>query len=221
MALPEDPAANVSTWPAVRPIRTGEAKPVAEAIARGFQDNEMWVWLLPDDRARARVERRQYRALVRHVFISRRASWATWLTGGQAAGAALWYPPGTKRHTLRETLAESLPFLPAGIPHLGKASKLQRIVTSNWPRQPHWYLSVLSVSPESQGQGHGRELLRPGLAAADRDGLGCWLETQRKSNIPFYGRFGFEPVKELEIDSGVRLWLMWRPPPRGDPRVGG
>ncbi|HNC16415.1 MAG TPA: GNAT family N-acetyltransferase, partial [Solirubrobacterales bacterium] len=83
-------------------------------------------------------------------------------------------------------------------------------------KEPHWYLSVLSVSPESQRQGHGGALLGPGLARADRQGVGCWLETQRESNIPFYARFGFELVKKLEIEAGVNLWLMWRPPLEGD-----
>ena len=173
------------------------------------------MWLLPDDRVRARVERRQYRSLVKHVFVPRRSGWVSWRSEGEAAGACLWYPPGTKRHNFRETLAESLPFLPAGIPRWGMAARLQRLIVSNWPKEPHHYLSVLSVSPESQGQGYGTELIRPGLDAADRDGLGCWLETQRESNIPFYARFEFQLVKKVEVEPGVPLWLMWRPPVAG------
>lgn len=146
------------------------------------------------------------------MFVSRRSGWFTRRDDGRVAGAALWYPPGMKQHNLRETLAESLPFLPAGLPHLGKASRLQRLITSNWPREPHWYLSVLSVSPESQNRGHGSALLRPGLERADRDGVGCWLETQRERNIPFYARFGFRLLEKLEIEPGVGIWLMWRPP---------
>jgi len=198
--------------PRVEPIRPATARPAADAIARGFQDNEIWTWLLPDDRARARVERRQYRALVRHVFVPRRSGWVARREDGGATGGALWYPPGTKKHSFRETMAESLPFLPAGIPHLGKASRLQRLVVSNWPKEPHWYLSVLSISPESQRSGYGSALLRPGLEAADRQGSGCWLETQRESNIPFYSRFGFELIKRVEVEPDARLWLMWRPP---------
>lgn len=144
--------------------------------------------------------------------MPRKAAWLSHRDDGQVAGAALWYPPGTKQHSFRESLAESLPFLPAGLPHLGKASRLQRLITSSWPKEPHWYLSVLSISPESQGRGHGSVLLRPGLEAADRDGLGCWLETQRERNVPFYARFGFDLIRQVEVEPGVPLWLMWRPP---------
>ena len=173
------------------------------------------MWLLPDDRVRARVEKRQYRSVVKHIFVPRRSGWVLRRPDGEAVGAALWYPPGTKKHSFRESIFESLRFLPAGIPHLGKAARLQRLVVSHWPRKPHWYLSVLSVSPESQRRGYGGALLRPGLEAADAQGLGCWLETQRESNIPFYHRFGFDLAGELEVEPGIRLWLMWRPPVTG------
>ncbi len=61
------------------------------------------MWLLPDDRVRARVEKRQYRSLVRHVFVPRKSGWLTRRPDGEAAGGALWYPPGTKKHNFRES----------------------------------------------------------------------------------------------------------------------
>lgn len=180
----------------------------ADAIARGFQDNEVWVWLIPGERARSRVERRSYRWMIRQIFMRRRAAWMT----EAGTGAALWFPPGTKGLTFTEQLSEGLPFLPEGLPSIGKASRLNDLVKSHWPREPHWYLSVLSVEPASQGLGHGSALIAPGLARADSDGVGVWLETQTEDNLPFYGRFGFELVERVEADAEIPLWLMWRPP---------
>ena len=55
--------------------------------------------------------------------------------------------------------------------------------------------------------------MAPGLARAERDGAACFLETQRRSNIPFYRRFGFEEQGEVSVDDSLPLWLMWRPAP--------
>lgn len=195
----------------VRVETAGQARLAADAVARGFQDNEIWAWLIPDDRVRSRVEKRSYRWMIREIFMSRRSAWMT----GTGTGASLWFPPGTKDLSFREKLAEGLPFLPEGLPSVGKASRLNDIVKANWPEEPHWYLSVLSVEPASQGLGHGSALIAPGLERADNEGVGVWLETQTEDNLPFYARFGFELVTEAEVDPGIRLWMMWRPPPSG------
>ena len=179
----------------------------ADAAARGFQDNEVWIWLLPKARARARVERRTYRSQVKRVFVKRRTGWTT----REGTGAALWFSPGTKKMTLPESLGEALAFMPEGLGRIGKARRLEAAMEAHTPKEPHWYLSLLSVEPESQGKGHGSALIRPGLEAADRQGLGCYLETQRESNIPFYRRFGFELTGKIWIDDELPLWLMWRP----------
>jgi ribosomal protein S18 acetylase RimI-like enzyme len=197
---------------AVARVETGEQlRTAGDAIARGFQDNEVWAWLLPNERTRARVERRQYRALVRHVFLPRRSAWVT----EAGTGGALWFPPGTKPLSFVENLAEIVPFLPEGLPSLGKARKLDRMIRSRQPRDPHWYLATLAVEPESRGLGHGSALIRPGLALADRSGSGVWLETQRESNIGFYERFGFELIERFEVESGLPLWTMKRDPQPG------
>ncbi|MGZ5348523.1 MAG: GNAT family N-acetyltransferase, partial [Solirubrobacterales bacterium] len=62
----------------------------------------------------------------------------------------------------------------------------------------------------AQRSGAGTALIRPGLERADAEGMPCYLETQRRSNIPFYERFGFELVEEVGLDDSPRLWLMWR-----------
>ena len=49
----------------VRVETTAQARLAADAIARGFQDDEVWSWLIPDDRARSRVEKRSYRWMIR------------------------------------------------------------------------------------------------------------------------------------------------------------
>jgi hypothetical protein len=159
--------------------------------------------------------------MIRRIFTPRRSAWMT----ESGSGASLWYPPGTKTLSLGEKLAEGLPFLPEGLPSVGKASRLNDLVRAHWPDEPHWYLSVLSIEPASQGKGHGSALIAPGLERADRQGVGVWLETQAEKNLPFYHRFGFELITRVEADPGIPLWMMWRrpapgPAPPADGRTG-
>jgi GNAT superfamily N-acetyltransferase len=88
---------------------------------------------------------------------------------------------------------------------------IERLMHDHHPHEPHWYLNTLSIHPDRQRQGYGSALIAPGLERADADGLPCYLETQRQSNIPFYARFGFELQEEISLLDSPPLWTMWRP----------
>ncbi|WP_196139033.1 N-acetyltransferase [Aliikangiella sp. G2MR2-5] len=57
-----------------------------------------------------------------------------------------------------------------------------------------WYLSILAISPEYQGQGLGPGLLETTLSEIDAQNLPCYLETFNPRNLSFYQRLGFELV---------------------------
>ena len=63
---------------------------MADAVARGFHDNEVWAWVIPDERRRLRLMRRAYRARLRHLYLVRGEAWTT----PELAGGAFWIPPG-------------------------------------------------------------------------------------------------------------------------------
>jgi hypothetical protein len=53
--------------------------------------------------------------------------------------------------------------------------------------------------------------MRPGLEAADADGLPSFLETGTEGNLGFYSRFGFEVSGELDLGDGTTIWCLTRP----------
>jgi GNAT superfamily N-acetyltransferase len=79
------------------------------------------------------------------------------------------------------------------------------------PTAPHWYLGTLGVEPSLQGRGVGTALTRSWLARVDPDGLLAYLETDRAENLPFYARFGFQPVAAFRV-LGVPVTAMERAP---------
>ena len=189
------------------PVTPGLVKGAAQAAADGFFDNEIWVWLLRGDWQRRRLLPRHYRAMIRRVYMPRGAAWTT----PDALGAALWFPPGTLEMTARERLAEQLSLVPEGVSCFRRAMRWEGLMVEHHPAEPHWYLQTLSVSPEAQRGGVGTALIRPGLDRADAEGMPCFLETQRESNIPYYRRFGFELTREVSLHDSPPVWLMWRP----------
>ena len=177
------------------------------AIARGFYTNEIWVWMLGNEGRTRRALPRHYRAMIRHVYSSRGGAWTT----PDTLGGALWFPPGTQEMSWAERFWEIASLMPQALPALGRAARWDELIHQHRPREPHWYLNTLSVDPEVQRGGVGSALIRPGLERADADGLFCHLETQRRENIPFYRRFGFEETDEISLDDSPPVWLMRRP----------
>jgi len=78
------------------PVTRELAPGAARAIADGFFDNEIWVWMIPGDWRRERLLPRHYEAMINRVFIPRGGAWTT----EDGAGGALWLPPDT--HKLSE-----------------------------------------------------------------------------------------------------------------------
>ncbi|MEJ5377561.1 MAG: GNAT family N-acetyltransferase [bacterium] len=93
---------------------------------------------------------------------------------------------------------------------LGRWLKWSSSIERRHPKEPHYYLQFLGVEPALQGNGLGSCLLHHLVCKADKEQVGCFLETANPRNIPLYGRFGFQTVAKEEI-IGVQTWFMWRP----------
>jgi ribosomal protein S18 acetylase RimI-like enzyme len=78
--------------------------------------------------------------------------------------------------------------------------------------EPHWYLMILGVEPQRQGQGIGSALMQPAQAKADAAHLPAWLETEKEINVKLYRKHGFDVVVETDLpDGGPHIWCMKRP----------
>jgi GNAT superfamily N-acetyltransferase len=93
-----------------------------------------------------------------------------------------------------------------------RGRRLYALFRANHPSAPHYYLDTLSIDPDHQRRGYGSALLAPLLERADAERMPVYLETQRRDNVPFYARFGFEETGEMSLPDSPPLWKMWREP---------
>jgi ribosomal protein S18 acetylase RimI-like enzyme len=187
--------------------RLGEASTV---LARAFQDDPAWGWVLPNARRRA--------ALLPWLFqtgfeIADADVWTT-ATDGELLGVARWLPPGKPNvHVgamLRALIATPLRVREATSRFLAYGRAVEQLRAQAVPEQ-HWYLAGIGVDPPHQGRGIGTALLQPGFRASASADLPCALLTNSEENLVFYGNRGFEVVLEGRTpEDGPRAWMMRR-----------
>jgi ribosomal protein S18 acetylase RimI-like enzyme len=86
---------------------------------------------------------------------------------------------------------------------------------ANMKDSPYLYLPILGVAPAFQGQGLGSRLLSALVAESDRAGVSIYLETETESNVRWYGKYGFEIIKQIILPLiELPVWEMVRRPER-------
>ena len=192
----------------VRKAETADVRETATALARAFYDDPIMQWFFPSDRRMPRLDR-GFTVFLQRIYLR---YGETYTLDGRVGGA-LWAPPG-KWHV--GPLGQ-LRLLPRMMNAFGRdLPKLMRGITfieSKHPDDPHYYLAVLGVEPESQGKGLGAALMKPVLDRCDREGLPAYLEASSERSRALYLRNGFEVVEEINMPGGgPPAWRMWREP---------
>lgn len=179
---------------------------VIETLAQAFQFDPALSWILPDPDHRASALRSLFRVL---VPADRRAGIA--LRSEEDEAASLWRAPGQARSGMLEFLRTVAPLVATFGTALPRGLKVQGGIDAHRPKGRFWYLHYVGVRPDHQGKGHGGRIIRAQTAAADREGLPCWLETATAENVPLYQRLGFVTQVEWDVPGGgPHFWGMMR-----------
>ena len=124
-------------------------------------------------------------------------------------GAALWLAPGVQpngeavERVFRDTAKRE---------HLDDLLATFEKMDRSHPKEAHWYLPQIGVDPSAQGKGLGAELMRHALARCDRERAPAYLEASKPQNVPFYQRFGFEVIGEIQVGAAPLITPMLRRP---------
>jgi len=192
----------------VERLPAGRFADASAMLARAFQDDPAWAWVIPNAARRAEL----LPWLFRMGFEVAEAD--VWATSGEIVGVARWLPPGKPPvHVgamLRALVVTPLRLREATSRFLAYGRAVDTMRAAAVP-EPHWYLAGIGVEPARQGQGIGGALLARGIEAAQAAGVPCALLTNSERNLAFYGNRGFRVVLEGRTpEGGPPAWMMRR-----------
>jgi ribosomal protein S18 acetylase RimI-like enzyme len=184
-----------------------------QTVGKAFFDYNLMQYAAPNPQHRAPAVMSLYGALLGDCF-----RWGEVFVTEDVIGAACWLPPevsvpGLARQIRAGMLALPLRFGIAGFNRLQAYDAMAVELHHAYARTPHWYLSVIGVEPQYQGQGIGGALMQPILSRADAEGLPCYLETHRESNVRLYEKHGFQICTRADVPGHpFPVWAMRREP---------
>ena len=196
---------------AMRPAGRRDLDRFADVAADAFSRDPFNLWMVGGN---VRAMRDGFRAILSASYIERGQCFLA-ESGGRDGGAAAWIDsrdlkPLGGLGVLRWSLAMLMNFCPGAIP---KGSATGEAMDAAHPKAPHLYLFLIGTAQSARGKGLGKALMQPMLAACDRDGLPCYLESSDPANYGFYRAHGFEISGDpLPIAGAPPLVPMWREP---------
>jgi GNAT superfamily N-acetyltransferase len=182
---------------------TLERDTAVRAVVAAFSGDPAARWMYSDS------ERYQeYFPVLVNVFAGASFEHASAYCYGTDA-AALWLPPGI--HPDEDALAE---LIRRSFPARDQAEVFAFFgqMDSYHPSEPHWYLPMIGVVPEKQGQGYGSALLQPVLKRCDAESKLAYLEASSPKSVPLYERHGFELLGKTQAGSSPTMFPMVRKP---------
>lgn len=197
---------------------TSDIEPTAEAFARAFLDDAVFVELFPDPAARAAG----LKAISRVYLRLGQALGEVQVLAGRPGAAAVWFSPGACSPTKEQLAAAGYYALPDQIGESAFAAfdRFFRELDALHRREagePHWHLAVIGVDPQLQGSGLGSVLIQAMLTRTDRQGLPVYMLTLQPGDVPLYQRHGFDLLTGgAGAAGGAKVWTLLRKPHGGD-----
>lgn len=168
---------------------------LGRTVGTAFADDPVSRWALGTPAAIVQT----FQVLAREVYLRR--------GGGVIAadGGAMWLGPGGEKSLpcgAQSRLALAL-VRESGPGSVLRALRVEASVARRRPVTPHYDLFAVGVLPGGRGCGLGSALIGQMTAAADRDGVECWLENTNSRNVSLYRRMGFEAVETFTPAPGA------------------
>jgi len=193
-------------------LRKTEVKQAAEMLARAFQNDSLYTYVIPNADKRKKILPYYFQFRICYGVLYGEV----YAISLNLEGLAVWIP-SEKVHMTQWRMFRAGGFqlyLKAGREVISRLNSIEDYVFSihrRYANFPHWHLSPVAVDPCCQRKGYARILLKAMLTRIDHEKLPCFLETQSEKNVSIYLRYGFKVV-ERGIIPGTEIhhWAMLR-----------
>jgi ribosomal protein S18 acetylase RimI-like enzyme len=185
----------------------------AGVLARAFADNPGVLAVL--DRHPAGARRTAFERISLGFLQAARqyGSVTAAVEQDRLAGVMLVYPPAAYPVPMIGQWLMAKPVLATGPRATWKFSCMASHMRRVHLRTRHYFLFMIGIDPEDQGKGYGGRLLRRLNDLADRAGVDCYLETDKRESVSLYEHFGYRITRDDTIPAlgNLRMWTMTRP----------
>jgi ribosomal protein S18 acetylase RimI-like enzyme len=192
-------------------LKHSDVSIAADVLAAAFRDNPGILAVLPglDETTRLRLLTPCMVGFTKSVLRYGVVEIAR--DDAELVGVSLLFRPGEYPAPFFATVMQAPGPILAGLGTALRCIRADYEMRKRHPHYRHWYLWMLGVSPERQGQGVGSALLKALSARAEADRVPCYLETDKASSVKIYERHGYRvEAEEVLPKIDLRLWFMQR-----------
>ena len=198
----------------VQPLERSDRDEAAGVLARAFRDNPGIIAALKGDSPETRL-RLLGPCLESFVESTLRYGVGEVVKdGSRIVAVSLSFAPDRFPPPFWATIVQARGPIRAGLRRALRFARIDQEMRKRHPHYRHWYLWFLGAEPQRQGQGLGSKLLRSLSAKAEADGVACYLETDKATNVKIYEHHGYVLESEDVLLPGkidLRMWFMRRP----------
>ncbi len=192
------------------PVTDAIKTQVTATLTSAFNQDPVMNWFVRQDERHDEV----LASLIEHMLGQyMEGGWAIAAEDGSCA--TLWSRPGASAAGMG--IIDQIAMLPrilrtCTFRRLPRVLKVMSALDEHHPHEPdHFYLFMIGVHADHQGQGLGSTILAKALETVDAEGMPAYLENSNPKNMPLYERHGFKVMNEIKFEpDGPPLWPMWR-----------
>ena len=193
----------------ITPVNTKDTEKVIEVLFAAFEQDPLMLYFFGNEYQNLAKYVMEYLCNLAH--LSNLSLWGAFIEG-ELKGVALITPPVANQNkqeaiaNLDEQLA-----IAVGEAVITRIEAYFQIMEAGKPKQPHFYIDILGVMPESQGQGVGKALLEAvhKMSESSPQSCGVALDTENERNLDFYESLGYSVSTTTNLER-LKVWSMFR-----------
>ncbi|MBA7626092.1 hypothetical protein ES703_33532 [subsurface metagenome] len=190
-----------------------KVKTAGKILSKAFHHDPLFNYIIPDSKERSKTITHLFQHVVKYCI-----RYGEVYSSSNLECISVWFPPKDSYYTTWKAIKTGALTLPLKVKwkYLTLQNKFHKFSDSLHKKlvpYPHWYLSVIGVDPNRQGEGLGSHLISTTIKRIDKEHKPIYLETNLEKNVEIYKHFGFHVLKKVKIP-GTKIfqWCLLRNP---------